>query len=67
MLGAVWLSMAVAAQAGLSYSPEGADVLSDKLKTARFYVERLLPEVRLCHSASAASARSLMDIPENEL
>jgi hypothetical protein len=66
-LGAVWLRMAVAAQAGLSHSPECADVLSDKLKTARFYFQRLLPEVRLCHNACAAGARSLIVNSENEL
>jgi hypothetical protein len=66
-LGAAWARMASAAHAGLARSPERADFLNGKIKTARFYFERLLPEARLCHASIVAGADALMAISEQEL
>ncbi|QBQ99159.1 acyl-CoA dehydrogenase C-terminal domain-containing protein [Paraburkholderia pallida] len=66
-LGAVWLRIAAAADSALARSPERTDFLSGKVKTARFYFERLLPETWVCHSAITVGSRSLLAIPETEL
>jgi hypothetical protein len=66
-LGATWLRIAGAAHTALAHSPERADFLSGKVKTARFYFERLLPEAWVCHRAIIAGSRSLLAISEAEL
>ncbi|MGF6732850.1 alkylation response protein AidB-like acyl-CoA dehydrogenase [Paraburkholderia youngii] len=66
-LGATWLRIAGAADAALAGSPERADFLSGKVKTARFYFERLLPEAWVCHSAIMAGSSSVLAISATEL
>lgn len=65
-LGAAWLRMAAAADTALMQSPDNEDFLAGKVKTARFYFERFLPDVRIRHSIIAAGARSLTEISDTE-
>ncbi|CAG9249378.1 acyl-CoA dehydrogenase C-terminal domain-containing protein [Paraburkholderia caribensis] len=65
-LGATWLRIAVAADAALAQSPENVDFLTGKVKTARFYFQCLLPDVKIRHGIITAGARSVNDISEVE-
>lgn len=55
LLGVLWYSMADCAQ-----QTQNSDVASGKLKTCRFYCERLLPRKDACKSALFASSDTLL-------
>lgn len=64
-LGAAWLHMAVAAAAGAGN--ESPAFYAGKLKTARFFAERLLPQTAALLATVQADADNLMAHTEDEL
>jgi len=63
-LGYMWCRMVEAAQAKLAAGTDGdAERLKAKLVTARFFVERLLPETSTYLARVTAGASSTMELP----
>jgi hypothetical protein len=60
-LGYMWCRMAEAAQARLA--TEASDVMNAKLVTARFFMERMLPETGAHLARIQAGAATLMELP----
>ena len=62
-IGFMWLRMAKVAQAKLAAGADGRERFYDtKLKTARFYFTKLLPQVNALFLSINAGAKPLMDI-----
>jgi hypothetical protein len=62
----MWLKMAKAAAAKLAAGEGDAAFYGSKLKTARFYVTKILPEVEQHFRAIMAGAKPLMDFKVEE-
>jgi hypothetical protein len=59
----MWLRMAETAQRRLAEGAEGREIFYEtKVRTARFYFARLLPQVNALSAAIGAGARPLMDV-----
>jgi alkylation response protein AidB-like acyl-CoA dehydrogenase len=65
-LGFMWLKMAKAAQAKLAAGEGNAAFYTSKLKTARFFVAKILPEAEQHFRAIMAGAEPLMDFAVEE-
>ncbi|MER2520290.1 MAG: acyl-CoA dehydrogenase C-terminal domain-containing protein [Bdellovibrionales bacterium] len=67
-LGLMWLKMAKVAGAKLraepKTEPERAAFYEAKLKTARFYFDKIMPQVNALNLAILSGAKSVMDMPE---
>lgn len=62
-LGFMWAKMAKAAQAKLSSGEGDKAYFETKLVTARFYMERIMPETQLRLSRIQTGADTLMELP----
>ncbi|NKN34932.1 acyl-CoA dehydrogenase [Agrobacterium sp. a22-2] len=62
VLGYMWAKMAKAANDGLANGDPRTDYLETKLKTGRFYMEKIMPETALRKTRIEAGADSLMDM-----
>lgn len=62
-LGYMWAKMAKAAQAKLSSGEGDKAYFETKLVTARFYMERIMPETQLRLSRIQTGADTLMELP----
>jgi alkylation response protein AidB-like acyl-CoA dehydrogenase len=62
-VGFMWLKMAKAASAKLAVAGERAAFYEAKIKTARFYFGRILPQVNALNLAILSGAKPIMDFP----
>jgi alkylation response protein AidB-like acyl-CoA dehydrogenase len=62
-LGYMWAKMAKAAQERLAAGDVREDYLKAKLVTARFYMERVMPETAMRKSRIEAGADTMMELP----
>jgi hypothetical protein len=62
-LGYMWAKMAKAAQERLAAGDVREDYLKAKLVTARFYMERIMPETAMRKSRIEAGADTMMELP----
>jgi hypothetical protein len=60
----MWVKIAQAAMAIKAQEPERAEMMDAKLLTARFYMERMLPETRLRLTRISTGADTMMSLPE---
>jgi alkylation response protein AidB-like acyl-CoA dehydrogenase len=65
-MGGAWLRMAAAASTA-SATSAGADFNNGKIKTARFFMARLLPEADRLHRRLGADKATIMDVAPEEL
>jgi acyl-CoA dehydrogenase len=63
-LGYMWVQIVKAAQAKLAAGGDGAARLNAKLVTARFFMERMLPETAAQLARIQAGAASTMALPD---
>jgi len=61
-LGYMWAKIAKAAQAGLAAGDARADYLKNKLTTAKFFMEKILPETAMRKIRIEAGADSVMEL-----
>lgn len=61
-LGYMWAKMAKAAKAGLAAGDAREDYLKNKLVTARFYMERIMPETALRKARIETGADTMMEL-----
>jgi len=61
-LGYMWAKIAKAAQAGLAAGDARADYLKNKLTTAKFFMEKILPETSMRKIRIEAGADSVMEL-----
>ena len=61
-LGYMWAKMAKAAQAGLAGGDARKDYLKNKLVTAKFYMERIMPETALRKARIETGADTMMEL-----
>ncbi|MCB5202551.1 acyl-CoA dehydrogenase C-terminal domain-containing protein [Neorhizobium sp. T786] len=61
-LGYMWAKMAKAAQSGLAAGDAREDYLKNKLVTAKFYMERIMPETALRKARIEAGADTMMEL-----
>jgi alkylation response protein AidB-like acyl-CoA dehydrogenase len=61
-LGYMWAKMAKAAQTALAQGDARGDYLKNKLVTARFFMEKVMPETVLRKTRIEAGAESLMEL-----
>jgi len=61
-LGYMWAKIAKAAQAGLAAGDARADYLKNKLTTAKFFMEKILPETSMRKVRIEAGADSVMEL-----
>ena len=61
-LGYMWAKMAKAAQAGLAGGDAREEYLKNKLVTARFYMERIMPETALRKARIETGADTMMEL-----
>ncbi|HYD19385.1 MAG TPA: acyl-CoA dehydrogenase C-terminal domain-containing protein [Patescibacteria group bacterium] len=65
-MGHMWVKMATVAKQRLAENPDGRDFYETKLKTARFYFDRIMPQTAAYSRAICRGAESTMDIaPES--
>jgi hypothetical protein len=63
ILGYMWAKMAKAAEDGLASGDAArADFLKNKLVTARFYMERIMPETALRKARIETGADTMMEV-----
>lgn len=67
VMGFYWLKMAKAAQAKLQTSPSDKDFVQMKIKSANYFMQRVLPEYESRFRMIASGAKNVMDITEEEL
>jgi alkylation response protein AidB-like acyl-CoA dehydrogenase len=67
VLGFYWLKMAKAAQAKLESNPSDKDFYQMKIKSAHYFIQRVLPEYESRFRMIASGAKNVMDITESEL
>jgi alkylation response protein AidB-like acyl-CoA dehydrogenase len=65
-IGHMWVKMAEEAEARLAAGGPGRDFYGTKLKTARFYMQKLMPQARAHAKSISAGAKTLMDIPADQ-
>jgi len=61
-LGYMWAKMAKAAQAGIAAGDAREDYLKTKLVTAKFYMERIMPETALRKARIETGADTMMEL-----
>jgi hypothetical protein len=61
-IGFMWLKMAKVAAEKLPDAGERAQFYETKLKTARFYMQKLLPQVNSLNIAIMSGAKPVMDV-----
>ena len=61
-LGYMWAQMARAAQAGIAAGDPREDYLKNKLVTAKFYMERIMPETALRKARIETGADTMMEL-----
>ncbi|MBI3441376.1 MAG: acyl-CoA dehydrogenase C-terminal domain-containing protein, partial [Proteobacteria bacterium] len=61
-MGHMWVRMVEVAQRRLSEGSDGRDFYETKIKTARFYMEKVMPQMFTLEKLIQNSASSLMDI-----
>jgi alkylation response protein AidB-like acyl-CoA dehydrogenase len=61
-MGHMWIKMADVAQQQLNAGAEGRDFYETKLKTCRFYMEKIMPQAEALAKSMKNGAHSLMDI-----
>ena len=61
-LGYMWAKMAKAAQAGIAAGDPREDYLKNKLVTAKFYMERIMPETALRKARIETGADTMMEL-----
>jgi alkylation response protein AidB-like acyl-CoA dehydrogenase len=62
-VGFMWLKMAKAASANMSSAVARTGFYEAKLKTARFYFVKIMPQVNALNLAIMSGAKSVMDMP----
>ena len=62
-LGAMWVKIVQAALEKKKRQPDSSDFVEAKLITARFYMERMLPETASCLARITTGAATMMSIP----
>jgi hypothetical protein len=62
-LGLIWVRIAAAALERMAREPQDAARMEAKLTTARFYMERILPETKLRLARISAGADTMMSLP----
>ena len=62
-VGFMWLKMAKAAASKVAVAGEKAPFYEAKLKTARFYFSRIMPQVNALNLAILSGAKPIMDFP----
>lgn len=67
VLGFYWLKMAKAAKAKLDTNPPDKEFYQMKLKSANYFMQRVLPEYESRFRMIASGAKNVMDISEEEL
>ena len=67
VMGYIWLRMAQAATQASGQSGFGADFLSTKVETARFYAQRMLSDTATLRAKVAAGSQSWMAIPIDQI
>lgn len=65
-VGFMWARMAKVAQEKLAESSDKTDFYQSKIKTARFFMERMLPEAESRFRMVMAGAKPLMDMTDTE-
>ncbi|MDP3067097.1 MAG: acyl-CoA dehydrogenase C-terminal domain-containing protein, partial [Methylocystis sp.] len=63
-LGVIWVKIAQAAIEKKAREPHEAARMDAKLLTARFYMERMLPETSLRLTRISTGADTMMSLPE---
>lgn len=63
-LGVIWAKIAKAALGKKAQEPETAALMDAKLTTAKFYMERMLPETALRLARITTGADTMMSLPE---
>ena len=61
-MGHMWLKMAATAQERLDEGVENKEFYETKLKTANFYMEKILPDVKILQRTIKAGPKTLTDI-----
>ncbi len=61
-LGYMWAKIAKAAQTGIGNGDARADYLKNKLVTAKFFMEKILPETAMRKIRIEAGADSVMEL-----
>jgi len=65
-LGYMWLRMVVVAQEKLPQAEAGSKFYETKIKTARYYMQKVLPEANACFSRIMAGAEPVMALADDE-
>jgi len=63
-MGHMWVKMAGVAKKHLAESPDNKDFYETKIKTARFYMDKIMPQMHGLAAVMNSGADSLMAIPE---
>ena len=63
----MWVKMAEEATKRLAGNPEGRDFYETKIKTARFYMKKVMPQALTLVKSMKSGADTLMDIPADKL
>ena len=66
VIGHMWIKMADEATVRLKANPEGRDFYETKIKTARFYMKKLLPQAKALSKSIRTGAEVLMEIPADK-
>jgi len=66
VVGHMWIKMADEATVRLKTNPEGRDFYETKIKTARFYMKKLLPQTKALSKSIRTGAKVLMEIPADK-
>ena len=62
VIGHMWIKMVDEATSRLKSNPEGRDFYETKIKTARFYMKKLLPQTKALSKSIRTGAEVLMEI-----
>jgi len=61
-MGHMWVKMVDVARQRLAESQEGRDFYETKIKTGRFYMQKVMPQMLMLEQSMRSGAQSLMDI-----
>lgn len=62
-MGHMWVKMVDTARQRLAENPEGRDFYETKIKTGRFYMQKVMPQMLMLEKSMQSGSGSLMDIP----
>jgi len=65
-IGHMWIKMADEATLRLKSNPEGRDFYETKIKTARFYMKKIMPQAKALSKSIRTGAQVLMEIPADK-